>query len=375
VSAPQSPSADAVRRAFDERKPWTVGIEEELMLLDPDSGDLAPVASGVLERTSPDPRFKLELPAAQLEIATEPADTVSQLGEQLSAARRDLARAADGTARIASAGLHPFASPEGELNSGKRYDATAAEYGRTARRQLVFALQVHVAPGSADRALGVYNALRSYLPELAALAANAPYHDGADTGLASARPQIAGLLPRQGVPPALDSWEAYAESLAWGARSGTFSESSAWWWELRPHPRWGTLELRVPDAQTTVAESCAVAAVSHCLAAWLGDRADAGDLPPTIESWRISENRWRAARGGVEGRLARLDDGTPIATRERLSSLIEELAPTAQRLGCANELAGALELVKENGAICQRAVAREAGIRGLVDWLAERFLA
>src|SRR5213075_2861884 len=133
-------------------------------------------------------------------------------------------------------------------------------------------LQVHVAPGDAERTLAVYNALRGHLPELAALAANAPFHAGRDTGFASVRPLIGGLLPRQGVPPAIPSWEAFAETLRWGRVAGAVPEPRRWWWELRPHLAFGTLELRVPDAQTTVADAAAVAAFVHALVARLGER-------------------------------------------------------------------------------------------------------
>jgi glutamate---cysteine ligase / carboxylate-amine ligase len=301
--------------------------------------------------------------------------TVCELASQLDRARRDLAGRAAGLVDLAGAGAHPFAAVEGELNADPRYRATTQEYGANARRQLVFALQIHVAPGSADRALAVYNGLRSYLPEIAALAANAPFHAGADTGMASIRPQISGLLPRQGVPPPLQTWEEYAAALRWGARLGTVPNPGAWWWELRPHPRFGTLELRVPDTQTTVAEAAAVAAFAHTLVAWLGDRFDAGEVPPVHPSWRISENRWRAARDGVEGELGRLDDGTPIPVRESLDRLFGELAPLAERLGCVRELEGAAAQSRENGAVRQAGIGRAGGPRALVDWLCERFLA
>ena len=370
-----APTPESIRRAFDSPTPLTIGAEEELMLVDPGSRDLAPVAEALLECTGGDPRYKRELPATQVEIVTRPAATVSELSAQLRVARGELAQAASGLADLAAAGTHPFAAPEGELSAAPRYRAAIAEYGRTVRRQLVFALQIHVAPGSADRALAVYNAVRSYLPELAALAANAPYHDGAETGLASVRPQIAGLLPRQGVPPPLDSWEEYAEALRWTTRLGTAADPGAWWWELRPHPGFGTLEVRVPDAQTTVGEAAAVAAFVHALVAWLGERFDAGESPATHPTWRISENRWRAARAGVEAELGDLDGGPPVAARERLAGLLDDLGPVATRLGCAAELDSSRALVDRNGAMRQLEIGRGRGPRAVVDWLCERFLA
>ena len=373
MTAP-TPTAQELRAAFDRQEPFSVGLEEELMLLDPATHDLRPRARDVVDTLSGDPRFKLELPAAQLEIVLPPHRDLGAAVESLADARRELAAATEGKLRLAAAGAHPFAAPEGDLNGGERYDRTLSEYGAIARRQLVFALQVHVAVGDAERALAVYNALRSYLPELAALAANAPFHAGIDTDLASVRPKIAEALPRQGVPPVLKSWDEYAAALRWGAVSGAFPDPRVWWWELRPHPAFGTLELRVPDAQTTVAEAAAVAAVARTLVAWLAEQHRAGETLPIAPVWRIEENRWWAARDGVEGELADLGTGERRPTRDRLAELLDELEPVAARLGCAAELGGARRLAEENGATRQRAVAEKDGVRAVAAWLADRYV-
>jgi carboxylate-amine ligase len=320
-----------LQRPFDDATPLTVGIEEEVMLLDPGTLDLTACASAVLERLAGDPRFKRELPASQVEIATVPAATAADAIAQLARARRDLAAACEGLAHPAVAGVHPFATAEGALSTGKRYAGIEATYGTVARRQLVASLQVHVAVGGAARTLAVYGALRCHLPEIAALAANAAFHEGRDTGLASVRPTIAGTLPRQGVPPPLESWERFAEELRWGAAAGTVADPRTWWWELRPHPAFGTLEVRVPDAQTGLADAAGVVAFVHALVAALAERWDAGEPLPAAPTWRIEENRWAALRHGVEGTLADLDSGERIPTRARLARLIDELEPAGGR--------------------------------------------
>lgn len=359
---------------FDAVEPFTVGLEEEAMLLDPDTLDLAERAPALLRRLGDAPSpFKLELPASQIELVTPPRRSVPEAIADLAAARDELLVAAAGVVRPAVAGAHPFSAPEGALNRGPRYERAAAEYGWAARRQLVCALQVHVAVGGAGRTLAVYNALRAELPALAALAANAPLHGGGDTGLASIRPLISGLLPRQGIPPALASWEEFAAGLTWGATAGTIPEPGFWWWELRPHPRFGTLELRVPDAQTTLADAAAVAAVAHALVVELAERHDAGDLGPPAPSWRLEENRWSACRHGMDGTLADLESGQPIPTREHVAALLDRLVPVAERVGAGAELADARRLARRNGAIRQREVARERGPHGLARWLADRF--
>jgi carboxylate-amine ligase len=341
---------------FDAPAPMTIGVEEEVMLLDPQTLDLAPRAREVLDALDGDPRFTLELPAAQLEIVLPPAATVGEAMRDLAAARARLTAAVGGELRCAAAGVHPFTAPLGVLSTGARYADIAARYGAVANAQLVSALQVHVAVRGADRALAVYNALRGELPLVAALAANAPLHAGRDTGLASVRPQISGLLPRQGVPPVLESWEAYAAALA------HLESPSHWWWEVRPHLIHGTLEIRVPDAQPSVAEAGAVVAVAHALVAWLAERFDAGEQLPARPRWEIEEDRWLATRYGVRGPL-----------RERVHALLDALEPVAARLGCAAELERARRLAGDPGSERVRAVFARRRARGTVAALADAF--
>jgi glutamate---cysteine ligase / carboxylate-amine ligase len=367
-------SGEQLEAVFDATTPLTVGVEEEVMLLDPATLDLAPRALELLARLDGDARFKPELPASQVEIMIEPVAGAQEAVAALSNGRRDLAQAAGDLARPLTVGVHPFAAAEGELASGERYEHTEARYGRVARRQLVAALQVHVAVGGAQRTLAVYNALRAYLPEIAALAANAPYYEGADSGMASVRPKIAELLPRQGVPPAIETWEGFAAELRWGAAAGAVTEPRLWWWELRPHPAFGTLEVRVADAQTTVADAGAIVATVHALVGWLADRHDDGESPATSATWRIEENRWSAARDGVEGQMANLETGEREPTRERLRRLLATLEPIAERLGTGALLGAARRLVDRNGAIRQRKLARSQGVRGMTAALSDRFL-
>lgn len=370
----------ALRRRFAATGGFTVGLEEETMLLHPDSLDLAPIAADVLARLHGDLRFKPELPAAQLEIMTSPEPTAGAAIAQLAAARRDLVAAAAGLARPVAAGVHPFAAPKGPISQGSRYEKLRRAYGDVVHRQLVASLQIHVAVGGAERSLAVYNGLRCLLPEIMALSANAPFHQGLDSGLATVRPGICLQLPRQGVPPPLQSWDQLAAELQWGRTAGMVPEASSWWWELRPHPVHGTLELRVPDAQTTVGQAAGLVAFAHALVATLSARWDAGERLPAAPRWRIEENRWSAARSGVEGTLADLRTGEREATRVRLSRLVDEVTPAAERLGAAELLVHTRALIERNGAIEQREVAAGSDLHGphdlhgLARWLAERFL-
>jgi carboxylate-amine ligase len=353
---------EGLRATFDGAGPMTVGLEEEVLLLDPETYDLAPRAAEVLDRLADPARFKPELPAAQLEIVTAPHANVAAALAELEASRRDLVAGGAGIARPAATGLHPFANPNGELADLEAYAHTREEYARVARLQLVSALQVHVAVGGAERSLAVYNALRSYLPEILALSANAPFIAGEDTGLATARPKINELLPRQGVPPPIESWEDFAEALRWGARAGNVLGARTWWWELRPHPAHGTLEVRVPDAQSTLEDAAALAGTVVALIAHLAERHDAGEPLPVAPTWRIEENRWSAARHGSEGMLADLDTGERIPARERLGSLLAEIGAEDAR-----------PLLDRGGYARQRDIARERGLTGLGEWLAGAF--
>lgn len=365
--------AQSLRDRFSPDRPLTFGIEEELMVLDPETFDLAPTAAGLLARMPEGMQVKLEFPASQLEIFTPARERLDELALDLASARQRLAASLGGAARVAAAGTHPFASAEGALNSDARYARLEREYGSVARRQLVSALHVHVCVGGAERSLAVYNAFRSHLPELAALAANAPFHGGEDTGMASVRPLISGQLPRQGIPPAYASWEQLADDLSWGRAADRLDGFHGWWWEARLHPRFGTLEVRVPDAQTRLADAVAVAAVAAGLVLWLCARHDAGELPAPAPAWRIAENRWSAARHGTGGRMADVGGGTLRDTDELLAGRLEAIAPHVTSLGGQDALRDARRLIEHTGADRQRALAAELGLRGLVAKLADEF--
>lgn len=370
------PSAQEIRAAFDAVNDLTIGLEEEVMLLDAETFDLAPHGSRVLARLEGDRRFKAELPEAQLETITPPLEGVAQAAEALRDRRATLAAACGDEFVLGCAGVHPFAALEGEISPAQRYAGVVKEYGVLARRQLAFALQVHVAIRGADRAFAVYEGLRRHLPEIAALAANAPFQAGADSGLASVRPTICTMLPRQGIPPPLAGAEDFAAAMRWSATAGSMPSSRQWWWELRPHARHGTLEVRVPDAQTTVADAAAVAAVVQCLAAHELDRHDAGEATPApAAGWRLAENRWSACRHGVQGSMGRLDADEQLPTRDRLNEILDASEAHAVGLDCEAGLTHARSLIAANGAMRQREVAADRGVSGLVAWLAEQFAA
>jgi carboxylate-amine ligase len=352
-----------LRAAFDATRPLTIGLEEEVLLLDPRAHEPLPVAAEVVHAAA-DPKVKRELPACQVELITEPRPDVAGAIAELTAARDVLRRVCGDALAPAAAAVHPTCAATTSTSATDRHQDITHAYGDIARQQLVGALQVHVALGSADRTLPVYNALRGYLPEIAALAAAAPFHEGKDTGLASIRPVIAAQLPRQGVPPAIASWADLAADLRWGATSGTVPEPRRWWWELRPHALHGTLEVRVPDVQATIEASAAVVGTVHALVSWLSEQHDDGRTLPVPATWRVAENRWSALRDGVHGTLADLDSGTPMRTADRLHALLDQIEAHAP-----DGLDDARSLIRRNGAD----ELRDAGIGRAAASLAERF--
>lgn len=363
---------ETFRRAFEGGPSLTVGLEEELLLLDPETLLPANEIERVLTRLDGERRFTREFRAAQLELITPPSLAVTDARRELAAARAHVVERTTGEVRIAALGTHPFSTVPVRVTEQERYRRIAAEWPwATARRGLPCGLHVHVAVAGSERALTVYNAARSYLPEIGALAANSPYFEGRDTGLASARLKLIEDLPRTGIPPAFASWDELSEFVAWGARGGVIPDASYLWWDLRLNPKYGTLEFRVADAQTRVPDSGAVAAVCQTLVAALLACYESGQDLPVHETHRIAENRWRALRYGLHGQLVELDTGRPVPTKERIGRLLTKLEPFAEELGCRNELLRAWSLLDQNGADRQRRVAAWNGPRGLLRWLAD----
>jgi carboxylate-amine ligase len=382
--APGAPAtADELRAPFERSTGFTVGVEEDLMLLDRTTGELTPVVDLALARASGDTRFAAEgQQQSQVELATPVAGNAQAVGIALAQARLDLDRHLGTSATIAAAGTHPWADGRSELARGR--GSRARPVGQTPPPPhcsgAPLALHVHVAVAGADRALAVYNAARSYLPELAALTGNSPYLAGRDSGCASTRRTLTRDIPlREPVPPAFASWPAFADFVRWGRTGGMFPDATHLPWDLRPHTRLGTLELRVADTQTRVEDTVALVALFQGLVATLSDELDrcgALAVHPTV---RIAENARRAALDGVTGWMIDLSTGAREPTRDRLTRLIALVESRASALGNASGLQYARALLADNGAERQRFVAGRAsgrhGLRPLVRWLAAETMA
>ncbi len=358
-----------MERRFGSTAPFTTGVEEEFQLVDPDTRELAQAIESVIG-AAPDgsERMGRELFQNCVELRTPVFSGVAGLDRELPALRREVAKAASKAGvRISGAGLHPISDPfVQEFTPGERYRRMEEELGGLARLQIIYALHVHVGVPDEEAAIRATNALLRHVPILTALGANSPFWNGMDTGFASARVKIRDASPRSGLPPTFRSWEefeGYTEALV---AMGNIPDFSWFWWDVRPHPRHGTVELRVPDAQAEPDYVVALAALTQCLVATAEDHAPQ-------DARFISENKWRAIRRGLDARLYDFDTGEERGARETARDLVAGLRPVSQDLGCEEELGGVLEIVdRGNGAELQRAAYKKRGsLQDVVDYLLE----
>jgi carboxylate-amine ligase len=329
---------------FGESARWSLGVEEELMLLDAASLEPAPLAEAVVanhDGSAAKDTLKLELFAAVLEINTPVCRTGEEALAALVAGRaRTVELAAERDAVVAAFGGHPFSpSVEQAFSPDERYRSMIEFGGSVTRRQNVCGLHVHVGMPSAEACHRALEGALPWLPLVLALSANSPYVDGAPTGLLSNRAEVLALLFRNGAPPpfrSYEEWEAYCERLM---HIGVIDGYTRLWWDIRPHPSYGTLEIRMPDQPTSVWRSASLAVLVQCLCAWA---AEADPLP--YEPGRRGdyvENRWRALRFGPRAELIHPRGDRLVAASDLLAELLELIEPKAARLG-ARELLGDL---------------------------------
>jgi carboxylate-amine ligase len=355
--------------------PWTVGVEEEVMLVTPDDWLPASRCEDVLAAL-PDPVARCaraETHGSALELATHPHATVDAAMAELAGLREQLTETLDELElRAAVAGTHPTARWEHvEVSPGARYQFVHASMRELARREPTFGLHVHVAVPDPEAALRALNALRLHLPVLLALSGNSPFWQGRDSGLASARTPAFQAFPRTGAPRRFDSYPEYVEAIDVLVRSNAIPEPTFLWWDARLQPRFGTVEVRVMDAQTRVEDTAALTALVQCLVRLEAERPAAA--PTAAEAPEVvAENRFVAARDGIEAVL--IDPPDRVRVTARLAQLLAACAPLADALDCAAELAHVPTLAIAPGAERQRAIAARTGsLEGLVAALADEF--
>jgi carboxylate-amine ligase len=338
---------------------YTIGIEEELMILESETYDLANAIEDVLEAYEGDDDVKPELLESVLEIATEPCRDTREAGESLRGLRRRVAEAAGRRGLcVGSAGTHPYALWEKQrVSAHPRYRDLVAALRFVARQEIIFGLHVHVGLDDADKAIHVSNGMRVHVPVLLALSANSPFWRGDDTGLASARMPIFRAFPRVGIPPYYDGWPDYERRIGFMVDTRVIEDYTFLWYDVRPHPNFGTVEVRAMDAQTRVEHTLGIAALIQAMVKELAEHFDAGRALGRYPYEMLDENKWSAARHGLDGELVDLPERRLVGARDLVRRLYDRLREHAQDLGSAAELEGVLDLLEHgNGAHRQRVV-------------------
>jgi carboxylate-amine ligase len=348
---------------FGEGTPFTVGVEEELFVVDPFTGLERNCSAEVVARADPPARGAIarELHACQVELITDVCATAGEAAGVLADLRAGVV-ASTGAGLLAS-GTHPTAEEgDAEITDKARYERIHALLGDAVATP-VAGLHVHVGMPDAQTAVRVFNGLRRELPLLQALGANSPFRHGRDTGLASSREVTMAAWPRSGVPRALRDFDEFCVRSAVLAQAADVPDYTFFWWKLRPHPRLGTVELRALDVQTTPEDTAALVALVHVLARELAERAPEGPEPMAEI---LEEGTFRAARFGVRATLPDAD-GHLRPVGELLDAVLRRTSGLARELGCEEQLARLPELVRGGGgADRQREVAERSGIDGLL---------
>jgi YbdK family carboxylate-amine ligase len=376
-----APAADHARMSvsFHPSARSSLGIEWELQLVDDTTRELVSVGSEVLRELGaghPDgehPKAKAELLESTIEIITGVCTTVGEATADLAGTLAEVTDAcrARGVG-VMCAGTHPFTDWKTQrVTDQPRYQQLVEHMQWLARQLQIFGVHVHVGVRSREKVIPIVNALTTYIPHLLAFSASSPFWIGTDTGLASARSKVFEGLPTAGLPYQLGGWDQFEAYLDTLLRTRTIESIREVWWDIRPHPNFGTVELRIFDGLPTLAEVGAVAALSQCLVEQFDVQLDRGYTLPTPKGWVVRENKWRAARYGLDAEIIVDDPARTVPVRTAIEELVEELRPVAERLGCAAQLAGVPALMAGGASYeRQRRVAERTGdLRDVVDAL------
>lgn len=334
--------------AFAQTQNHTLGVEWEIALIDPETRDLVPLAEQVIadlaEQELP-VRVEKEFLANTVELVTGVCATVGEAIGQLSAGLEAVEKAAEVRgARAWASGSHPFASSSDQIISDKsHYNEILERTKYWGQQMLIWGVHIHVGIDTAERVWPVINAMMTKYPHLLALSASSPGWDGKDTGYASNRTMLYQQLPTAGIPYDFKNWEEYSSFIADQKKSGVIDHDGSMHLDIRPAEKWGTIEVRFSDAPTNLRELAAIVALTHCLIVYYDSLFEAGESLPSLQQWHNTENKWRAARYGMDAIIITSRDTDEVPVTEDLELLLDVLRPFAEQLGCAAEL----ELVRE----------------------------
>ncbi len=333
---------------FEGSESYTLGVEEEHLIVDATTGELVPKIEEIMARLPEDLEgaVSYELFQSVLEIKTPPCMTVAEATGLLREFRSRVGSwAAACGAALASAGTHPFSRYEYQkITDQERYKRVLKTLRWVAQREVIFGQHVHVGVPGEEEVIEAHNRLSEQVPILLALSANSPFWQGLDTGYESARVKVFETFPRAGLPPAFPDYQSFEDYVDLMVEAGAMDDYTFCWWDVRPHSRIGTIELRVLDSQTSLEANAALAALTQCLVAKFLSEEAKGPYNREL----ASENKFRAARHGLDATFYDAQKGASLPARETARALVAELRPISQDLGCENELLGILEIV-ENG--------------------------
>lgn len=346
----------------------SVGIEWELALVDKDSGDLRQVAQTILDTVSPDgsqhPNIRQELLLNTVEIVTGVCQTIGEAGRDLQRSLDYLHEIADPLrVELMSAGTHPFARWNNQKVTDKQRYATLIDRTQWwGRQMLIYGVHVHVGVENQTKVLPIMRAMLPYHGFIQSLSASSPFWGGKDTGYASNRAQMFQQLPTAGLGFQFEQWDQLENYVTDMVHTGVIEEFDEIRWDLRPAPRFGTIETRIADGASNLTEVLAIAALTHCLVEHFSTMLDEGKELPTMQPWFAQENKWRSARYGMDAILILDSKGNEELVTHAVAKLLKTLEPTAAKLGCLEEL-NDVHLILRKGASYQRqrSVARRNG--------------
>ena len=372
IDATLDPAPDAML-PFAQSQRSTVGIEWELALVDDDSGDMrqvAPAIMAALDRGGEHPHIQQEFMQNTVELVSGVSHTVAEAGRDLAQSGAQV-RAITDPMRVGliSAGTHPFAPWQAQkITEAKRYLTVLDRAAMLGQQVAIFGVHTHVGVEARAKVLPIMRTLLVYQPHLQALSASSPYWDSRDTGYASMRALIFQQLPTAGLPYQFETWREFSGYVTDLLRTGVISSYDEIRWDVRPALKYGTIEVRVCDGASNLQELLALAALTHCLIEWISTNIDDGAPLQTLRPWFVAENKWRAARYGLDAEIIIDDDGAQAPLRQLIPDLITSLEPTAARLGCERELAAARQILVTGASYeRQRRVYQLAKDRGAGD--------
>lgn len=347
----------------------TVGLEWELALVDADSGDLRQVARTVLDAVRPaeggdHPSIKQELLLNTVEVVSDVRRTVREAGRDLERSIEEIRAVTDPLrVELMCAGTHPFARwAQQKVTDKQRYTTLIDRTQWWGRQMLIYGVHVHVGIEDRDKVLPIQRAMLTCFAHLQSLSASSPFWGGKDTGYASNRALMFQQLPTAGLPFQFEEWSQLEGYVGDMLHTGVIDVIDEIRWDLRPAPRFGTLETRICDGTTNLTELLALAALTHCLVEHFSTLLDEGRELPTLPPWFAQENKWRSARYGMDAIIILDREGNEELVTDAVTRLLADLEPVAARLGCLDELDGVRTILRRGASYQrQRAVARRHG--------------